>query len=676
VLPLLLALLGINEAAPSARAAVPPTSPIPLTSAAPAAVESEPVPSVRVTISPARPRALLGTDSQIDVAVDVAGADAAAFTPVRALATVGLMELPRATGTPGHFVGRYFLPAERYPQVALLVVEVGGTGRRLHASTAIVLEGSTVVPFHTGPGASVTMRVGEQSFGPVSADRQGHAEIPIRVPPGINIGVARASDRNGTRETQVDLQLPPFPRVVLLAPAVVEAGAFAEVGVLALAPDGAPAAAATLSLTASSGVVHSLGAGVPGEARFLFEAPRRLEGGAVALTASVGGTGRAPLARIDAAVPLRAGPPARIAVTATTHTVVVGSGGGALLTFVARDAFGNPTSTSGLVASIDGEPHDVAIDIAGAATLAVPAPVTYAGRDTIAIEGRLGTLIARDEVRITGGAPASVTLTLGTARIVADGRQGVDVRIEALDRQGTPTDIPEIRWRIPDGEVKDVRGPSGGGYSATYVPDRVREPRHQVIGVVVASGVSADIGLEVIPPPERVLFGVRAGVFYNLGYTVGSAFFAEALRPFQVKRLRFLAGLALGYLRDDLTLDRVGTSQAQLTTDQLPLLALARWRRTLTPQLELGAEAGAGLSFVRTALSVRADVGGTPGDVIGTAHPLALAAGGELGIRLRPGRLIVGLHYLWIDIGRTSRGDVLNGNSVGLLGDIGYRMAF
>src|SRR4029078_11605204 len=106
--------------------------------------------------------------------------------------------------------------------------------------------------------------------------------------------------------------------------------------------------------------------------------------------------------------------------------------------------------------------------------------------------------------------------------------------------------------------------------------------------------VSADAGLEVIPPPERVLFGVRAGVFYNLGYTVGSGFFADARRPFPVKRPRFLAGVTLGYLRDDLTLDRVGTSQAQLTTDQFPVLGVGRWRRTLTPQLELGAEVGAG----------------------------------------------------------------------------------
>jgi hypothetical protein len=63
-------------------------------------------------------------------------------------------------------------------------------------------------------------------------------------------------------------------------------------------------------------------------------------------------------------------------------------------------------------------------------------------------------------------------------------------------------------------------------------------------------------------------------------------------------------------------------------------------------------------------------------EVFGTGHPLALAAGAELGIPLRPGRLVVGARYLWVDIGRTSQGDVIQGNSVGLLGDIGYRMAF
>jgi hypothetical protein len=43
---------------------------------------------------------------------------------------------------------------------------------------------------------------------------------------------------------------------------------------------------------------------------------------------------------------------------------------------------------------------------------------------------------------------------------------------------------------------------------------------------------------------------------------------------------------------------------------------------------------------------------------------------------LAPGALIVGVHYLWIDLGRTSQGDTIRGNSVGFVGDIGFRMAW
>ena len=153
---------------------------------------------------------------------------------MRALANVGTLEMPRAAGAPGHFIARYLPPPERFPQVALLVVELASGPRRMHVAARIALEGSTVVPFHTSPGASVTMRVADRSFGPVVADRQGRVEIPIQVPPGVRAGVARAVDHNGAaRETEVDLQPAPFPRVVVLAPATLDVGSFSEIVLLA-----------------------------------------------------------------------------------------------------------------------------------------------------------------------------------------------------------------------------------------------------------------------------------------------------------------------------------------------------------------------------------------------------------------------------------------------------------
>ena len=234
---------------------------------------------------------LLGTETQVDVTLDIHGPESETFAPVRALANVGTLEMPRPAGAPGHFSARYLPPPERYPQVAMLVVELASGPRRMHALARIALEGSTVVPFHTSPGASVTMRVAERSFGPVIADQRGRVEIPILVPPGVRAGIARAVDHSGAaRETEVDLQPAPFVRMVVLAPPTLDVGSFSEIVLLAVEADGVPANPARLTLSASAGLLHPLGRGPLGEARFLFEAPRLLGSGAVALTAIAAGT--------------------------------------------------------------------------------------------------------------------------------------------------------------------------------------------------------------------------------------------------------------------------------------------------------------------------------------------------------------------------------------------------
>src|SRR4029079_17192955 len=310
-----------------------------------------------VTLTPARPKLLLGSDTQVDVTLDVRGPESETFAPVRALANVGTLETPHAAGAPGHFTARYLPPPERYPQVALLVVELASGARRMHVVARIALEGSTVVPFHTSPGAAVTMRVGDRNFGPVTADAKGRVEIPILVPPGVRAGIARAVDHNGaTRETEVDLQLAPFVRMVVLAPPALDVGSFSEIVVVAVEADGAPVKPTRLALSASGGLLHPLGRGPLGEARFLFEAPRLLGSGAVALTAIAAGT---PPSRTDMAVALRVGAPARLAIAPSSHRLIVGSGESARVAVSAHDAFGNPTSAAGVEITVDGRPRPV-----------------------------------------------------------------------------------------------------------------------------------------------------------------------------------------------------------------------------------------------------------------------------------------------------------------------------
>jgi hypothetical protein len=626
-----------------------------------------------VALTPARPKLLLGTDTQVDVTLDIRGPESAAFAPVRALANVGTLEMPRASGGPGHFSAHYVPPPERYPQVALLVVELASGPRRMHVAARIALEGSTVVPFHTSPGAAVTMRVADHSFGPVTADQRGRVEIPILVPPGVRAGIARAVDHNGAaRETEVDLQPAPFVRVVVLAPPTLDVGSFSEIVLLAAEPDGTPADAARLTLGASAGLVHPLGRGPLGEARFLFEAPRLLGSGAVALTAIAAGT---PPSRADLAVALRVGAPAQLAISPSTHRLVVGSGDAARVAVSAYDAFGNPTSASGVEITVDGLPRPVTIAAGGLGTLTVDAPAKFDGKERVVIDARLGAIRAREALHVTGGAPARLMIGIRDARLIADGHQSTELRVQAVDRNGTPTAVPGLSWDTPEGRIRHVRMPHDGEYVAEYVPDRTREPQRQVVAVMATQALRADATLDVAPPPVRVVAGARVGLFYNLGHAVGPAAFLEALKPFTVRRLAVFVGGTIGYLNAEISgAGPDPMTPAQLEIDQVPILALARARLPLLLRFEISCELAAGMTMAETKLTTSSDGHGF--DASGTSFSPAFGGGADIGLMLKPGRLVFGLRYLWSRIGRTSQGDEITGNSAGLIGDIGYRMTF
>jgi hypothetical protein len=638
---------------------------------APPATEGALSPQATIVLTPARSSLKLGVDSEVEVAIDLAGPDADRFVPLRALATVGTIEPPRPLG-PGRFAARYHPPADRFPQVALVVVELGNGAARLHCATRIALEGSTVFPFHTEGRAQVTMRVADRQFGPVIADRQGHVEIPIDVPPGVRKAEARAVDRSGaSRATEVDLQLPPFPRIIVLAPAALEVGSFAEIIVSALDENGAPARGDKLTLSASGGLAHPLG-GTPGEARFLFEAPVHVGTGAITLSAAAPG---ATPARAELGVPLHAAPPYRLAIGTSSKRLVVGDARSVTVSITARDRFANPISAANVFVRVDGRPTPVTVTPAGVATLSVVPPATYDGRESVSVDATLGDVVATQSLRITGGPPVRLTLEASAARVVADGRRGTGLRVQAVDRNGTPTEVPGLSWETPSGRIRGVRVPRDGEYLGEYVPERARDPRRDAVAVMASGALRAGATIEVIPPPIRLVAGARTGLFTNLGSTAGPVVFVDGLAPVKVARVRLFAGFAAGYLRGDVTSNGVDRSgSARLETNVFPLLAVARAGMQLSRDLGVALEADAGWSWgwVRVTASPS---GQTQIDDAGVNAP-ALGGGGELDYTLRPGWLTIGVHYLWIDLGRTSNGDQVNGNSAGLIADLGYKITF
>jgi hypothetical protein len=132
----------------------------------------------------------------------------------------------------------------------------------------------------------------------------------------------------------------------------------------------------------------------------------------------------------------------------------------------------------------------------------------------------------------------------------------------------------------------------------------------------------------------------------------------------------------LSVLHNDLTTTAggtVGLPDTLVEINQVPCLAIAKYRLPVPLGVNLSAGVGAGISFAQS--SFRPRDRSWPA-ARSTARALALRAGAEAAFPLAPGELVVGAHYLWVDLGRTSQGDQIQGNSVGFVGDVGYLMAW
>jgi hypothetical protein len=63
-------------------------------------------------------------------------------------------------------------------------------------------------------------------------------------------------------------------------------------------------------------------------------------------------------------------------------------------------------------------------------------------------------------------------------------------------------------------------------------------------------------------------------------------------------------------------------------------------------------------------------------EVRGTSLGPAGELGAEFAVRVARGQVVAGLRYLASPVGRLSSGDEILGNPAGMIGDLGYRLAW
>lgn len=358
------------------------------------ALAQSPRPIVTVVGAP-----VLGVDQETEVRVELPEGWTPSMGMPRVVASAGRVDDLVPAG-PRAFMGRYLLPAERFPQAAIVVAEIGDPPAR--GFTVVKLRAAASPAFRTDPGAAVTLRIGEKEFGPQRAARDGSVRVPVVVPPGVTYGVARSVNEFGqATEQTVDLRIPPFRRLLLVAPEAVPAGSVREVAVYGVDSAGLPLdpAAFALRVTPAAPRPQPLG-GDPGEARFLVRAPATATPGRAPVRLEA--TLRAEPEQVATAeVRVTAGPARRLVLRPDRPRLPLRPGASMRVYLSAEDRFGNPTDASAAAVLVDGVRVETRTAEDGRAMAVVPAP-PYSGRDHLQLEAVLGEAYATDRVALTG----------------------------------------------------------------------------------------------------------------------------------------------------------------------------------------------------------------------------------------------------------------------------------
>jgi hypothetical protein len=676
-----------------------------------AAVRAAGLPRVRWTAD--RAVLNLGLDARANLTLGIEGLDAAFAVPGRVRASVGTVGPFAADPTsPGTFRTVYRAPAEIRPQAAILAVEVLlPGGRRTYAVTCLRLDAPTQFPLRTSPDARVTIDIAGRIFGPVVADSTGQVFVPIVVPPGVASGTARAVNPFGVaKETPVDLQSTDFQRIVVLGDPAGTVGGELAAEVWAVDPTGAPAGPEDMDLGAPSGTVRRLG-GEPGHARFSISLPRLLGSGKMSLIASMNDGSSSDVT----SVALRPGPPVRMVLSADPEHLVVGSGTYASATAVIRDDFGNPVEPRGLTVRVNGEPFpvqvapDVGVVYIGAPAEWPAAEPSGAAQDRLrdrlpdrlVIRADLGDLHETAAIWLSGGAPASAELVSDRAGIVdgvGSGEAAAELLLRVRDSGGAPAWADHVDWQAPEqGRLEVLPSPHLGDYRARYHPPRALRNREATVSATVDGRLSSTIRVAVEAVPARTVTA-RVGILTNLSTTFGPSVFLDALWP--LPRLAgsgsggagvggagiggivggllrgMAAGLSIGYLHSELNTQSAATlgDGVHVDLNQFPVLAIARVRVPVETWAEVFLSAMAGWTLARTTITGSQGIG-LPISTA-TAGATTVGLGAEATLPLDPGQLVFGARYLSATLGKTSEGDHLNSNSLGLICDLGFKLGF
>jgi hypothetical protein len=556
-----------------------------------ARAQDEPVPAsggaLRVAADP--PRLLLGSDAGAELRIAVPPE----VEELTVSASVGKVEgLRRQPG--GGFTARYRPPAERFPQVAIVAAVGRGSSGLADGWIAIPLSGQGDARVRGDPGADVSLRIGDRTFGPQRAGADGVAVIPVVVPPGVGEGHQGFSP--------VDLRVPEST----LVHAVLERSAFQadrreEIRFLAyvVAPHGAARKGDVPVVEPSRGTV-AVAPREPGA----FEGVWTLPPGPAGEDRLVVRLPGLPASRAVLKAQGSAGAPATIAVAFDRPALLAGDEDGATVTARVLDAAGNPAPAP-LELEADAGTLAQAEEVGpGAVAARLRLPERFGGRQAVVVSARASTvgISGSRALPLQPGPAGSAVFSPDRGVVLADGRAEKLFTLAVRDRFENP--VPgRPTLSAARGSVLAVDSAGPGSWRVRYRPRAVTARTEERL-VAEVGGARGEAELLLVPPGRGASVLAAVGVALapsgsRAGPRLGLA--GELPWPAAVRLPRDLSaawrleleGVILGRER------RVGRGPAERTVGDgdgaLALLAGAAVRRELRRGPELWGSFTAGV---------------------------------------------------------------------------------
>lgn len=369
----------------------------------------------------------------------------------------------------GGWTARYLPRAVNFPHVAIVSVTVGDEV----VARPIRLAGKVDFPVSAPPGATVLLRIAGREFGPVQAGPDGVAQVPIEVPPGVDIATQVITNDGQVSESALELGIPESTRVSLLPlPGAVPEGAEVQVCAAVVEPTGELDPVTQPQLSTTNGAVSDVERLSAGLWCGSWTAQRPESGPVSVLVTLPGEAEQAHAVDVDIV-------PALPGSIELSHDPIEGSGP-LTVEAIVRDA--DEHAAGGFEVSVlGGDP--VALRDTGRGSYRGTVSITPASRD------QLVAVLAEP----TGLPPVRLAFTAPRQTIAPS--SALQVGVVALDRFGVPVPDVAIELEVADGGGRIEGTVATGEAGIALARYRSPETTGAVHLIARSGGLRADLAL-------------------------------------------------------------------------------------------------------------------------------------------------------------------------------------